>query len=78
MKTLQEYLSDPRMLNDLGLMSAPDEIREIHAIRLKQHDETVGMTTTEETDYYHRKAAALFAGTGISPQFVSFAGQGRI
>jgi hypothetical protein len=78
MKTVQEYMTDPRILNDPGLMAAPEEIREIHAIRLKHQDETAGMTGAEEADYYVRKAAALFADTGSIPPFVSFAGQGKL
>jgi hypothetical protein len=77
MKTVQDYLSDPRILNDPGLMAGTEEVREIHAIRLKQHDETFGMTAAEEADYYTRKATALFADTGIASTFVNFAGQGK-
>jgi hypothetical protein len=40
MKTVQEYLSDPRMLNDSGMAKALEPIKEIHAIRLKFQDET--------------------------------------
>jgi hypothetical protein len=31
MKTVQDYMNDPRILNDPGLMAAPEELREIHA-----------------------------------------------
>jgi hypothetical protein len=51
MKTVQEYMTDPRLLNDPGFLAAPEEIREIHAIRLKHQDETAGMTGAEEADY---------------------------
>jgi hypothetical protein len=78
MKTVQDYMNDPRILNDPGLMAGPEEVREIHAIRLKQHDETSGMTAAEEADYYTRKAAALFADAGTAPTFVNFAGQGKL
>jgi hypothetical protein len=78
MKTVQDYLDDPRILNDKGLMTGPEEMREIHAIRLKQYDETQGMTAAEEADYYARKAAALFADAGKAPEFVNFAGQGKL
>jgi hypothetical protein len=71
-------MNDPRILNDPGLMAAPDELREIHAIRLKQYDETVGMSVAEKTTYYRQKAAALFAGTGTSPEIVNYAGQGKL
>jgi hypothetical protein len=78
MKTVQDYLTDPRILNDPGLMAGPEEVREIHAIRLKQHDETSGMTAVEEADYYARKTASLFAGTGIAPRFANLSGQGKL
>jgi hypothetical protein len=77
-RTIQEYMNDPRILNDSGLMAAPEELREIHAIRLKQHDETADMSAAEKSAYYRRKAAALFAGTGTSPEIVSYAGRGRL
>jgi hypothetical protein len=41
MKTVQEYMNDPRITGDPGLMKGPEEIRTIHAIRLKQQDETI-------------------------------------
>jgi hypothetical protein len=78
MKTVQDYMNDPRILNDPGLMAAPEELREIHAIRLKQHDETAGMSVAEKSAYYRQKAAALFAGTGTAPEIVNFPGQGKL
>ena len=39
MKTVSDYLNDPRLLNEKGIMDAPDCIKEIHAIRLKIQDE---------------------------------------
>jgi hypothetical protein len=78
MKTVQDYMNDPRILNDPGLMAAPEELREIHAIRLKQHDETVGMSAVEKSAYYRQKAEALFDGTGTAPEIVNYAGQGKL
>jgi hypothetical protein len=78
MKTVQDYMDDPRILNDQGLMDGPEEIREIHAIRLKIQDEIIGMTVAEETAYYKRKTAELFAGTGYTPEIVNYAGQGKV
>jgi hypothetical protein len=34
MKTVQDYMNDPRILNDPGLMAAPEELRIIHAVDL--------------------------------------------
>jgi hypothetical protein len=59
-------------------MAAPEELREIHAIRLKQHDEAVGMSVAEKSAYYRQKAAALFAGTGTAPEIVNHAGRGKL
>jgi hypothetical protein len=78
MKTVQEYMNDPRILNDPELMAAPEDLREIHAIRLKQYDETAGMSAAEKSAYYRQKAAALFAGTGTTPEIVNYAGQGKL
>jgi hypothetical protein len=34
MKTIQDYMNDPRIFNDLAMAKALEPIREIHAIRL--------------------------------------------
>jgi hypothetical protein len=60
-KTIKDYMNDPRILNDRGVMEAPRCIREIHAIRLKIQDETAGMTPTERTEYYNKKSAAFLS-----------------
>jgi hypothetical protein len=77
MKTLQDYMNDPRIINDPGMAAALEPVREIHAIRLKIQDETTGMTTTEKTAYYRQKAAVLFAGSS-TPEIVNYAGQGKL
>jgi hypothetical protein len=58
MKTVQEYMNDPRILNDPEMMAAPKTIREIHAIRLQIQDQTAGMTPEEQTAWYNRNGAA--------------------
>jgi hypothetical protein len=79
MKTVQDYLSDPRILNDPGLMSAPEEIRTIHAIRLKQHDETVGMSFEEQAAFHRKRADAMIASLGLPlPEYVNLSGQGKL
>ena len=62
MKTVKDYMNDPRILNDRGVMEAPRCIREIHAIRLKIQDETAGMTPAERIEYYNKKSAAFLSG----------------
>jgi hypothetical protein len=65
-KTVKDYMNDPRILNDRGVMEAPRCIREIHAIRLKIQDETSGMTPAERTEYYNKKSAAFLSRSGAS------------
>jgi len=78
MKTVQDYLSDPRIIGDPGLMSGPDEIRTIHAIRLKQQDETSGMSFEEKAAFQREKTDAMFASFGLPPpEYVNLSGQGK-
>ena len=78
MKTVQEYLNDPRITGDIGLMSGADEIRIIHAIRLKQQDEITGMSFEEKSSIQRKKTDALFTSLGLSPpEYVNLSGQGR-
>jgi hypothetical protein len=73
MKTVQDYLNDPRILNDKGLMDGPEEIREIHAIRLKIQEEKARIGETE----YNRKVEATLAERGIT-LCRDLAGQGKL
>jgi hypothetical protein len=36
------------------------------------------MTIAEKSAYYRQKAAALFAGTGTTPEIVNLSGQGKL
>jgi hypothetical protein len=79
MKALKDYMNDPRITSDPGLLSGPEEILTIHAIRLKQQDETAGMSFEEKTTFHRNRTDAVFAGLGLPPvQYVNLAGQGRI
>ncbi|MFP3090405.1 hypothetical protein LQZ21_08775 [Treponema sp. TIM-1] len=73
-KTVKDYMNDPRILHDRGVMEAPRCIREIHAIRLKIQDETKTMTPEELADYY-RKSRELVdaecARLGFKVQYVN-------
>jgi hypothetical protein len=73
MKTVQEYMNDPRITNDPEMMAALEPIREIHAIRLKIQDETAGMTAEE----LNKKAEASLAKRGLSLCY-DLVGQGKI
>jgi len=79
MKTVQDYFSDPRITGDPGLMSGPEEIRTIHAIRLKQQDETSGMSHEEKAAFHRKNTDAMFASLGLPPpEYVNFSGQGKM
>jgi hypothetical protein len=78
-KTVQEYLTDPRILNDPAMSGVLEPVKEIHAILLMIQDETAGMTPEEKAAYQRRNAAALFSGLGLPlPQYVNLSGQGKI
>jgi len=79
MKTIQDYFNDPRITGDPGLVSGPVEIRTIHAIRLKQQDETAGMSFEEKVAFHQKKTDAIFASLGLPlPEYVNLSGQGRL
>ncbi|MFP3040705.1 hypothetical protein LQZ19_02675 [Treponema primitia] len=78
MKTVEEYMNAPRIINDPEMVDAPKTIREIHAIRLKHRDETKDMTPEQCRAYVHAGAMAAYAEAGITPRSVNLAGQGRI
>jgi hypothetical protein len=79
MKTVQDYMNDPRITGDPGLMVGPEEIRVIHAIRLKQHDETAGISFEEQTAFHRKKTFAMLVGLGLPlPEYVNLSGQGKL
>jgi len=79
MKTMQEYLRDPRMLEDPDMAGALEPVKEIHAIRLMIQDESAGMTATEKAAYNKQCVADLFASVGLPPpKYVNFTGQGKL
>ena len=76
MKTVEDYMKDPRIVNDPDMAGALEPIIEIHAIRLMIQDETEGMTTAEQEALSRKKAEALFASMGLPPpKYVNQAGQ---
>jgi len=66
MKTVQEYLTDPRMLNDPYMADALEPIKEIHAIRLKIQDETGEMTTRKKIEFLNKEAEDFLSPLGKS------------
>ena len=64
MKTVDDYLKDPRITEDPDMQNVPYYIREVHAIRLKLQDEAQNMTPEELTEY-KRKSNTFLAQYGI-------------
>jgi hypothetical protein len=60
-KTLEDYMNDPDLADE------PDALREVHAIRLKIHDETKDMTAAEHTAYFHA-GAIRFLASNTAPE----------
>jgi hypothetical protein len=77
MKTIEEYLNDPRILNDPDMADALEPVKEIHAARLKLQDEVAGMTVQEEIDYINKKAEAFLAPLGMTLCY-DFAENGKL
>jgi len=77
MKTVQDYLNDPRLINDMEMADALEPIKEIHAIRLKIQDETSSMSITERIEYLNKEAEKFLVPMGKSLYF-ELAGKGRL
>ena len=79
MKTIQEYMHDPRMLSDPAMALALEPVKEIHAIRLMIQDETMGMNSAEKAVYHKSEAEALFVTLGLPvPEYVNLTGKGKL
>ena len=79
MKTIADYLNDPRILNDPQMAEALEPVKEIHAARLMIQDETAGMTTAERSAYHKENITAFFSSLGLPPpQYVNMTGQGKL
>jgi hypothetical protein len=63
-KTIDDYLNDPNLANE------PQALREVHAIRLKIHDERKGMTVAEYNTIVHERAARFLAPDNFRPSGV--------
>jgi hypothetical protein len=64
MKTVQDYMNDPRILNDPDMIGVLEPIKKIHAIRLMSQDERAGMSPEEEIEYLNKRAEAFLAPMG--------------
>ncbi|MDR1904192.1 MAG: hypothetical protein LBQ88_18155 [Treponema sp.] len=77
MKTINDYMNDPRLLNDPDMAGALEPVKEIHAIRLKIQEETANMTTAEKIEFLNKEAEAFLAPMGKSLCY-DLAGQGKL
>ena len=77
-KTVKDYMNDPRILDDLEMMAAPECIREIHAIRLKLQDETAAMTPEEHIDHVNKKGKEILSRWGLTHLYANFPRQEAI
>ena len=78
MKTITDYMNDPRLLNDPNMAEALEPIREIHAARLMLQDETAGMTSSEKIAFINARGKETIAKFGFTPKIVNLSGQGKI
>jgi len=78
MKTVTDYMNDPRLLNDPEMAGALEPIIEIHAARLMLQDETAGMTTTEKVAFINARGKETLARLGLTPKIVNLSGQGKL
>jgi hypothetical protein len=78
MKTIDDYMNDPRILNDPDMAGALEPVREIHAARLMLQDETAGMSGTEKIAFINARGREILARNGLTPKIVNYAGQGKL
>ncbi|MDR0876832.1 MAG: hypothetical protein LBN21_02175 [Treponema sp.] len=81
MKTVQEYMNDPRIVNDPKMLDATDLIKEVHAIRLRLQDETAALTPDEMEEYRRLEREKIdtdCARLGFKLNYVDLDGQGLL
>jgi len=78
MKTVEDYMNDPRLLDDPEMAGALEPIREIHAARLMLQDETAGMTATEKVAFINARGKETLAKLGLKPKIVNLSGKGKL
>jgi len=78
MKTIIDYMNDPRLINDPDMAGALEPIREIHAARLMLQDETAGMSSAEKIAFINARGKETLARFGLKPKIVNLSGQGKL
>jgi len=61
MKTIDDYMKEPELADE------PQALREVHAIRLKIHDERKGMKAEEYNAVVRQRAARFLASDNLIP-----------
>jgi hypothetical protein len=79
MKTRNDYMNDPRLLNDPTMKDALGPEKEVHAYRLALQDDMEGMTLEERVEYINRTARESIEKAGLSGKvkFVDTIGDGK-
>jgi hypothetical protein len=75
MKTIDDYMNDPRLLEE---PETDEPVRKIHAARLMLHDETAGMSIEERVAFINARGKATLARLGLPPVLVNLSGQGKL
>jgi hypothetical protein len=75
MKTVQDYMNDPRILEEPEM---DEPIRKIHAARLMLQDETAGMSGVEKAAFINARSRETLARLGLTPKIVNLSGQGKL
>ncbi|MFP3042773.1 hypothetical protein LQZ19_13230 [Treponema primitia] len=71
MKTFDDYMNDPEIVNE------PMGLREIHAVRLKLQDEH-DVFSPEFGDYVQKRAEAIAAESGLVMKFAKLDENGNL
>jgi hypothetical protein len=78
MKTIDDYMNDPRILNDPDMAGVLEPVREIHAARLMLQDETAGMSGAEKVAFINARGREILARHGLTPKIANLSGQGKL
>ncbi|MDR2746689.1 MAG: hypothetical protein LBB77_04500 [Treponema sp.] len=75
MKTVQDYMNDPRLLEEPEM---DEPVQKIHAARLMLQDETAGMSGAEKAAFINAKGRETLVRLGLTPKIVNLSGQGKL
>jgi hypothetical protein len=75
MKTIDDYMNDPRLLEEPEM---DEPVRKIHAARLMLQDETTGMSGAEKAAFINTRSRETLARLGLSPKIANLSGKGKL